>query len=133
KTGTAQDYQNAWFCGYTPQLAACVWVGYLNTNAPLLNVEGVPEVFGGTIPAQIWHDFMMQATQNMKVENFTTPSQVGYTKGGSAASPQPQPTPTPTPSSKHSPSPSPSATKPAPSPTKHSESPKPKPSHTKNG
>ena len=129
KTGTAQDYRNAWFCGYTPQLAACVWVGYLNTNTPLLNVEGVPEVFGGTIPAQIWHDFMVQATQNMKVENFTSPSQVGYTKGGSAPSPQPQPTPTPTPSSKHSPSPAPSATKPSPTPTKHSESPKPNHSH----
>jgi penicillin-binding protein 1A len=131
KTGTAQDYRNAWFCGYTPQLAACVWVGYLNTNTPLLNVEGVPEVFGGTIPAQIWHDFMTQATQNMKVEQFTNPSQAGYTKGGSAPSPTPQPTPQPTPTSKHSPSPSPGAGKPSPTPTKHS--PTPKPSHTKNG
>jgi len=128
KTGTAQDYQNAWFCGYTPQLAACVWVGYLNNNQSLLNVEGVPEVFGGTIPAQIWHDFMTEATQNMKVEDFTSPSQVGYTKGGSAPSPAPQPTPQPTSTStpKHSPEPSPSSTeKPSPTPTKHSESPKP--------
>ena len=28
KTGTAQDYKDAWFCGYMPQLAACVWVGF---------------------------------------------------------------------------------------------------------
>ncbi|MFL5766233.1 MAG: transglycosylase domain-containing protein [Actinomycetota bacterium] len=129
KTGTAQDYRNAWFCGYTPQLATCVWVGYLNTNSPLVNVEGVPEVFGGTIPATIWHDFMTQATQNMKVEDFNTPSQIGYTKGGSAPSPTPAPTPQPTPSTKHSPEPSPSDTKPSPTPTKDSTT--PKPNHSK--
>jgi membrane peptidoglycan carboxypeptidase len=128
KTGTAQDYTNAWFCGYVPQLAACVWVGYLNSNKPLLNVEGVPEVFGGTIPAQIWHDFMVQATQNMKVEQFPTGSQVGYTKGGSLPSPAPQPTATaPQSPSTHSPSPSPPSTEPSPTP-KHT--PAPKPSHT---
>jgi len=131
KTGTAQDYKNAWFCGYVPQLAACVWVGYLDRDAPLLNVEGVPQVYGGTIPASIWHDFMVQATQNMKVVPFTTPSQAGYTKGGTVPSPAPAPTPQPTPTAKHSPEPSPSADEPSPKPTK--DSPTPKPTHTKNG
>ena len=58
KTGTAQDNVDAWFCGYTVQIAACVWVGYPQGQIPLENVEGVPLVFGGTIPAAIWHDFM---------------------------------------------------------------------------
>ncbi|HET9671832.1 MAG TPA: transglycosylase domain-containing protein, partial [Actinomycetota bacterium] len=51
KTGTAQDNVDAWFCGYTVQVAACVWVGYPEGQIPLENVEGVSEVFGGTIPA----------------------------------------------------------------------------------
>ena len=58
KTGTAQDNVDAWFCGYTVQIATCVWVGYPQGQIPLENVEGVPLVFGGTIPAAIWHDFM---------------------------------------------------------------------------
>ena len=52
KTGTAENYVDAWFCGYTPQLAACVWVGYpKNETTPMQNIDGFPQVFGGTIPA----------------------------------------------------------------------------------
>ena len=64
KTGTAENYDDAWFCGYVPQLAACVWVGYPNGEIPLLNVEGVPAVFGGSLPADIWHAFMSEAIGN---------------------------------------------------------------------
>lgn len=61
KTGTAQHYDNAWFVGYTPALATSVWVGYPNSNRPLLNVEGVAQVVGGTIPAKIWSRYMQGA------------------------------------------------------------------------
>jgi penicillin-binding protein 1A len=74
KTGTANNFQDAWFCGYVPQLATCVWVGYPAGEIPMLNVEGVPEVFGGTLPAEIWHDFMGPAVANLPVENFPTPT-----------------------------------------------------------
>jgi penicillin-binding protein 1A len=70
KTGTAQDYKDAWFCGYIPQLAACVWVGYEDQPRPLENIQGYSAVFGGTIPANIWHDFMTVATENMPVREF---------------------------------------------------------------
>ncbi len=73
KTGTAQNYYDAWFCGYVPQLAACVWVGYPKAQIPMHYVQGVPNVYGGSIPAQIWHDFMAQAVANMPVESFATP------------------------------------------------------------
>src|SRR5207248_6814472 len=56
KTGTAENFQDAWFCGYVPQLATCVWVGYPRGEIPLYNVEGVYQVFGGSLPAEIWHD-----------------------------------------------------------------------------
>jgi membrane peptidoglycan carboxypeptidase len=44
---------------------------------PLLNVEGVSEVFGGTLPAQIWHEFMGPAVANLPVVNFPSPQLLG--------------------------------------------------------
>lgn len=61
KTGTAQNFDNAWFVGYTGALSTSVWVGDLNSNLPLLNVEGVPQMAGGTIPAKIWSTYMQVA------------------------------------------------------------------------
>jgi penicillin-binding protein 1A len=74
KTGTAENYQDAWFCGFVPQLATCVWIGYPKGEIPMYGVEGVPEMFGGTLPAEIWHGFMSQAVAPYPVENFPTPT-----------------------------------------------------------
>ena len=60
KTGTAEDHADAWFCGYTAEIAACVWVGYRNARVPMTSVHGIP-VTGGTFPAQIWRAFMLEA------------------------------------------------------------------------
>jgi penicillin-binding protein 1A len=73
KTGTAQDYVDAWFCGYTPQLATCVWVGYPKGEISLHNIEGFASVFGGSIPAMIWHDFMMAALHGSPALGFPEP------------------------------------------------------------
>lgn len=130
KTGTAQEYRDAWFCGYTPQLAACVWVGYPEGEIPLVNIEGFPAVFGGTIPALIWHDFMLEATADMPVRDFPDPSFEGYTLGPPTPVPSPvpskSPTPTETPEPTEKPSPSPTET-PSPTPT---EGPTPPPTET---
>jgi penicillin-binding protein 1A len=72
KTGTAEDFKDAWFCGYVPQLATCVWVGYPKGEISLYNVEGVGAVAGGTLPAEIWHAFMAPATANLPVKSFPT-------------------------------------------------------------
>ena len=98
KTGTAQDYVDAWFCGYTPQLATCVWVGYPQGEIPMESVEGVSPVFGGTIPAAIWRDFMTVAMQGQPVESFDVPSLDGHTIGPETPvySPSPSPSPEPT-------------------------------------
>jgi penicillin-binding protein 1A len=79
KTGTAENYADAWFCGYVPQLAACVWVGYPGSEQPLVNVEGLPAVFGGSIPAEIWHDFMTTALANAPVQPFVAPATIPTT------------------------------------------------------
>jgi len=115
KTGTAQHATDAWFCGYVPQLATCVWVGYPNGARPLRDVAGFPEVYGGTIPARIWHDFMTEATAGLPVQEFPSVSYAIY------ADPPPPPPPSPEPA----PSLVPAPTSPQPEP---SPSPKPKPS-----
>ena len=74
KTGTAENSVDAWFCGYVPQLATCVWIGYPKAEIPLYNIEGVPAVFGGSLPAQIWHRFMTTATAAMPIETFPYPT-----------------------------------------------------------
>jgi penicillin-binding protein 1A len=79
KTGTAESFVDAWFCGYVPQLATCVWVGYPHRELPMNYVEGYAPVYGGTIPASIWHDFMSVALEHTPVESFVTPSTVQST------------------------------------------------------
>ncbi len=73
KTGTAQDFQNAWFVGYTPELSTSVWVGFKQANKPLLNVQGLNRVTGGTIPAQIWAAYMKPALGNAPPTPFPDP------------------------------------------------------------
>jgi penicillin-binding protein 1A len=60
KTGTTENFGDAWFCGYTPNLATAVWVGYPNAQIEMTSVHGIA-VAGGTFPALIWHDFMVAA------------------------------------------------------------------------
>jgi penicillin-binding protein 1A len=60
KTGTTDDYADAWFSGYTPRLVGTVWMGYPTGRIPMLDVHGIA-VSGGTFPAQIWHLFMETA------------------------------------------------------------------------
>ncbi len=61
KTGTTNDYTDARFVGYTPNLVASVWMGYLDERHKLLNVHGIPQVSGGSLPALMWKDFMSRA------------------------------------------------------------------------
>jgi penicillin-binding protein 1A len=97
KTGTAQNFQDAWFCGYVPQLVTCVWVGYPKAETPMYNVEGFADVFGGSIPALIWHNFMAAAMEGQPVLDFPPPSDLGPVVWF-APSPSPSPSPRPEPS-----------------------------------
>jgi penicillin-binding protein 1A len=60
KTGTTDNYADAWFSGYTPRLEATVWIGYPQGEVPMLDVHGIA-VSGPTFPADIWHIFMETA------------------------------------------------------------------------
>jgi len=65
KTGTTDNYADAWFSGYTPRLEATVWIGYPAGEIPMLDVHGIA-VSGPTFPADIWHLYMETAVGNKK-------------------------------------------------------------------
>ncbi len=74
KTGTSEDFGDAWFVGYTPQLSTAVWIGYSDTRErPLRNIKGVSTVYGGTIPASTWKAFMGEALKDVPAVDFATP------------------------------------------------------------
>lgn len=68
KTGTTDDNKDAWFVGYTPDIVTAVWIGD-DTGSHSLG-----EVYGGTIPAEIWKDYMSSATSDESGGDFSTPS-----------------------------------------------------------
>lgn len=74
KTGTSNDYADAWFVGYTPQLVAAVWVGYPEGRIPMTSVHG-GLVLGGTLPAAIWRNFMLAAHRGLPVLDFEIPEE----------------------------------------------------------
>jgi penicillin-binding protein 1A len=72
KTGTTDDYADAWFAGYTPSLEATVWVGYPRAEIPMLDVHG-SAVSGPTLPATAWRLFMERALERTASTDFPSP------------------------------------------------------------
>ena len=73
KTGTTERNGNAWFIGYTPQLATAVWVGRPEGDVPMTNVRGIA-VTGGSFPARIFSRYMRGALAGKPVQNLYTVS-----------------------------------------------------------
>jgi penicillin-binding protein 1A len=76
KTGTTDNYADAWFCGYTPSLAATVWIGYPRGEIPMLDVHGTA-VSGPTLPAAAWRVFMERALAGSPNADFPAPLSPG--------------------------------------------------------
>ena len=71
KTGTTDDNHDAWFIGYTPDIVTAVWVGD-DTGS-----QSLGEIYGGTVPAQIWHDYMASAVSGTSADDFDVPAGIG--------------------------------------------------------
>ena len=71
KTGTAQNWSDAWFIGAVPQLVAAVWVGYPDSQRSM-SATRIGRVTGGSWPAAIWRAFMIRAVERMPVRDFPT-------------------------------------------------------------
>jgi penicillin-binding protein 1A len=91
KTGTTENYGDAWFVGYIPQLTVAVWVGYPRELKSMETEYHGDPVAGGTYPAEIWRTFMQAAIPSLKdpePESFPstyipygTPSEVVFRDG----------------------------------------------------
>lgn len=82
KTGTSQANRDAWFAGYTPQLATAVWMGHRDEPQSLYNIQGYGQVFGGGLPASTFANFMGPAHEGLEVEEFPEPGMLPAPGGG---------------------------------------------------
>jgi penicillin-binding protein 1A len=72
KTGTTEEYHDAWWVGYTPDLVTAIWVGYRRGQISMRNVRGV-RVVGGSFPSQIFRAFMTKALAGVPPHGFEAP------------------------------------------------------------
>jgi penicillin-binding protein 1A len=72
KTGTTDEYRDAWFVGYTCKLTTAVWMGYPDEGRLMEDVHG-RSVTGGSFPAQIWQKYMAKATDGLESCPFPRP------------------------------------------------------------
>jgi penicillin-binding protein 1A len=107
KTGTTENYGDAWFVGFNKDLTVAVWVGYPDKLRPMLTEYHGSPVAGGTFPAEIWHDFMTSwiklrdtrkaVREGKDPSEVTTPTTTPTTTPAQTAPAQTQSTPAQTP------------------------------------
>ncbi len=127
KTGTTENGWDVWYDGYTPQLAAAVWMGDAEKNSPM---DGA---YGGTYCAPMWGKFFAAALKDKPHPSFKTfPWTFGTWQSDFTGSPSASASASPSASSSGKPSPGPTKTiKPQPQPTKTTTPPTPQPTPTK--
>ncbi|WP_285701289.1 transglycosylase domain-containing protein [Actinomadura sp. NBRC 104412] len=102
KTGTTEENRSAWFVGYTPQLATAAAMWREGKDGSLRSLQGIgghDEIYGGTIPADLFRRFMVRALVNEEIEQFGPPGDVGSVPSWAVSKPDPSPAaPDPSPS-----------------------------------
>lgn len=79
KTGTTENSGDAWFVGYTPNITTALWMGYADSARSMNGFRGMSSVTGGTLPAELWHDYMAAAIKSVPryAGNFPAPGDLG--------------------------------------------------------
>ncbi|MDR1013397.1 MAG: penicillin-binding protein [Coriobacteriales bacterium] len=72
KTGTADNYTDSWFVGYTPQLSTAVWIGMRD------KMEYIPDNVGGSNCCPVWREFMSNALQGAEAQDFPSANNPAY-------------------------------------------------------
>ena len=80
KTGTTEEFSDAWFVGFTPYLATAVWMGNPDARVPMLGVGGLGSVTGGSFPARAWGAFNRRYHESLEPVAF--PSCDPYPRAG---------------------------------------------------
>jgi len=94
KTGTTDNYEDAWFDGFNPKLATAVWMGYPKGEIAM------PDVFGATYSLPIWGTFYNSVFGSTYISDFATPSVMPIWRpfNGKYSKMAPSPSPSPSPS-----------------------------------
>jgi penicillin-binding protein 1A len=79
KTGTSQEWRDAWFVGYTPQLTTAVWMGNPKAQDSMRNVGGI-RVTGGSYPATVWGAYTAEAMKGTTIAKFPQPDKGAFGK-----------------------------------------------------
>jgi len=95
KTGTANEWRDAWFVGYTPELVTAVWVGFPERLRSMVPPATAIRVTGGSWPAQIWHRVMEPALTGTSVTPFRLPEVEVPQQQIAASTPPPNTVPLP--------------------------------------
>jgi len=74
KTGTTNNFIDAWFVGFIPQLSTSVWVGYPEERVPMVNINGLEEINGENYPLDIWSLYMQNAVSKFPEQQFDVPN-----------------------------------------------------------
>lgn len=115
KTGTTEENGDAWFCGATEEVTACVWVGYADTVTPMTTLYDGGPVMGGTFPAEIWAS-VISAWESIKADRAAESASEKASKAkGSAGGSSEEESYVPSEPSTES-APAPEASEPAPAP-----------------
>jgi penicillin-binding protein 1A len=72
KTGTSQDFTDAWYVGFTPHLSTSVWMGHPEEKVSMTDIQG-RDGTGGWIPARIWGAYMTRVLQGQEVLSLARP------------------------------------------------------------
>ncbi|WP_233525787.1 transglycosylase domain-containing protein [Actinomadura spongiicola] len=100
KTGTTDENKSAWFVGYTPELvtASAMWrQDKAGNRKSLIGVGNYDQVYGGTVPADLFKRFMLKALEGKQITQFGPPANVGQLAPWSKAEPKPTTTASPKP------------------------------------
>jgi penicillin-binding protein 1A len=89
KTGTTENYGDAWFVGFNEEMTVAIWVGYPDNVKPMLTEYGGQPVAGGTYPAVIWARFVGNAMQILRQRELNKGKPVTGSTGASTPAPGP--------------------------------------------
>jgi penicillin-binding protein 1A len=116
KTGTTENYGDAWFCGFIDKYTTCVWMGYPDNVRPMETEYGGSPVAGGTWPAIIWQSFMTQAISIRDQRIAEQEAEDGEDEDTDVSPVPVTPAPAPAPEDDTAPAPEPEPDAPAPEP-----------------
>ena len=91
KTGTTENYQDAWFVGFNDSITVAVWVGYPEGAKPMETEYHGQPVAGGTFPAEIWRDFLLSVDKIRTARDLAKGTKSGPTGPTGPVAPAPVP------------------------------------------